>query len=55
MYKLISITQWGKEIKLDTLDIIYVGKDSVLARYKGFGWLVSFNPANCYEVKTEKI
>lgn len=57
MYKVISITRWGESVNLDSLDIIHVGKDSVLAKPKGYGncFMKCYSEADCYTVVTEKV
>ena len=54
MYKIISITRWGEPVNLDSLEIIWVGKDSVLARIKNSGLTKMYSKADCYSVVTEK-
>lgn len=55
MYKIISITRWGESVNLDSLEIIWVGKDSVLARIKNSGFMKMYSKADCYNVVTEKV
>lgn len=57
MYKVISITQFGKAVSLDRYTINFVGKDFVLATPKGFGscFMTRFDASNCYNVITEKV
>ena len=54
MYKIISITRWSEPVNLDNLEIIWAGKDSVLARIKNSGFTKMYSKANCYNVVTEK-
>ena len=54
MYKIISITRWGESVNLDSLEIIWAGKDSVLARIKNSGFTKMYSKADCYKVVTEK-
>ena len=55
MYKVISITHWGESVNLDNLEIIWVCKDSVLARIKNTGFTKTYSKADCYNVVTEKV
>ena len=55
MYKVISITRWGEPINLDNLEIIWTGKNSVLARIKNSGFTKMYSKADCYNVITEKV
>ena len=54
MYKIISITRWGEPVNLDSLEIIWAGKDSALARIKNSGFTKMYSKADCYNVVTEK-
>ena len=55
MYRIVSITRWGESVNLDSLEIIWTGKDSVLARIKNSGFMKMYSKADCYEVVTEKV
>lgn len=55
MYKVISITRRGESVNLDSLEIIWTGKDSVLARIKNSGFMKMYSKADCYNVLTEKV
>lgn len=55
MYKIVSITRWGEPVNLDNLEIIWTGKDSVLARIKNSGFMKMYSKADCYIVVTEKV
>ena len=55
MYKIISITRWGEPVNLDSLEIIWAGKDSVLVRIKNSGFTKMYSKADCYTVVTEKV
>ena len=55
MYKIISITRWGEPVNLDNLEIIWTGKNSVLARIKNSGFTKMYSKADCYNVVTEKV
>ena len=54
MYKIISITRWGEPVNLGSLEIIWAGKDSVLAKIKNSGFMKMYSEADCYTVVTEK-
>ena len=57
IYKVISITQFGKAVNLDRYTINFVGKDFILATPKGSGscFVTRFDSSNCYNVITEKV
>ena len=55
MYKIISITRWSESVNLDSLEIIWAGKDSVLARVKNSGFTKMYSKADCYKVVPEKV
>lgn len=51
MKKVISIKNiFGQEIDLNKLDIQFIGKDFVIANYKGFGFTTNYSAANGYTV-----
>ena len=43
----------GERISLDTLDIMFVGNDYVMAKQKGYGFIKMYGPANGYTVEVE--
>ena len=57
MYKLISVTLWGKPVDLTHYNIEHLGKDFILATPKGFGscFMRRFDASNCYTVITERV
>lgn len=57
MYKIVSVSQFGKKVNLDNYNINFVGKDFILATPKGFGscFMTRFDKSNCYTVVTEKL
>lgn len=50
-----SITNlFGEHISLDTLDIMFVGNDYVMAKQKGYGFIKMYGPADGYTVEVEQ-
>lgn len=47
-------TLFGDELPLDKMEIIHIGKDSVLAKFKGYGFIKNYSPCDGYTVTIEE-
>lgn len=47
-------TLFGEELPIDKMEIIHIGKDSVLARYKGYGFIKNYGSCDGYTVTIEE-
>ena len=51
MKKLISIKDRnGNNLPIDKMDILFVGENYCIAKYKGFGFVKTYSPADGYTV-----
>ena len=55
MKKVKAITNYeGKKLKLEDMEILFVGADWVLAQYKGYGFMKRYAPCDGYTVEFEE-
>lgn len=45
---------FGDELPLDKMEIIHIGKDNVLAKFKGYGFIKNYGPWDGYTVTIEE-
>ena len=45
---------FGENLPIEKMDIKFVGKDFVVASYKGFGFVKTYGPCDGYTVEFEK-
>ena len=51
MKKLISITDCnGNNLPIEKMDILFIGENYCIAKYKGFGFVKTYSLANGYAV-----
>ena len=54
MKKVISIkTISGEHLPIEKMDILFVGNDYVLAKFKGYGFITNYNKCDGYTVVIE--
>ena len=54
MKELISITDRnGNSLPIEKMDILFVGENYCIAKYKGFGFMKTYSPADGYVVNVK--
>lgn len=53
MKQVTVIDRMGNKVNMNNYEILFIGKDYVVCKFKNFGFMQTFSKADCYTVIVE--